>query len=392
MHVDRRQLLDDGYIVLRQVIPPEQLESLRASFEVLVERQKAIWTRERKPDAPPGGVWETDAQPLLVFQTLVDSETADAAEFSLHENTLGTSRRLMGVPETAVVFMFLRCNPVRDHGPGDWHRDTNPGYPPLEGLQTDMLANGPGFLQWNIALYDDDVLGVVPRSHFRLNTPEEDRVLLEDPSAPLPGGIRVELGPGDGVVYINTMLHRTSDHSATLRRAIQLGYRSFGGAIFPYLWRFYWDLDFTCHLSPEGRASFERYSELATREGDRVETAFRAMLDRDGERFGTELEALHSGEVGRMVCVALLSKMAHRICGLKDPGVAGLPRPERADAIGSRLHCLGHYEALAARFSAPEAEAICGRFAALEARLQLDAEQVVMPEDFEIEDFIATWK
>ena len=40
MKVDPQQLLDDGYIVLREVVPPDRLEELRASFEILVEKQK----------------------------------------------------------------------------------------------------------------------------------------------------------------------------------------------------------------------------------------------------------------------------------------------------------------------------------------------------------------
>ena len=43
MKVNPQQLLDDGYLIIRECIPPYQLDSLRHSFEVLVERQKAIW-------------------------------------------------------------------------------------------------------------------------------------------------------------------------------------------------------------------------------------------------------------------------------------------------------------------------------------------------------------
>ena len=32
MKVDPQQLIDDGYIVLRQVVPPDQLEGLRSEF------------------------------------------------------------------------------------------------------------------------------------------------------------------------------------------------------------------------------------------------------------------------------------------------------------------------------------------------------------------------
>jgi hypothetical protein len=99
MEVDPQQLLKDGFVVLPQVVPPDQLETLRGVFEKLVDRQRAVWAKERKPDDPPGGAWETGAQPRVSqYQRLIDAETAAAVEFCLHENTLGVSRRLMRAP------------------------------------------------------------------------------------------------------------------------------------------------------------------------------------------------------------------------------------------------------------------------------------------------------
>ena len=73
MRVDQAQFMEKGYIILRNVIPPDQLDSVRESYEVLVERQKAVWARERQPDDPPGGVWETHQQPRLSHvEELVD--------------------------------------------------------------------------------------------------------------------------------------------------------------------------------------------------------------------------------------------------------------------------------------------------------------------------------
>ena len=55
MKVDRNRFLEEGYVVLRNVIPAGELDALRASYEILVERQKVIWAQERKPGDPPGG-------------------------------------------------------------------------------------------------------------------------------------------------------------------------------------------------------------------------------------------------------------------------------------------------------------------------------------------------
>ena len=42
MLIDPEQFLEDGYVILRNVIPPDRLDELRASFETLVDRQQAI--------------------------------------------------------------------------------------------------------------------------------------------------------------------------------------------------------------------------------------------------------------------------------------------------------------------------------------------------------------
>ena len=403
MQIDPKQFLDDGYVILRNVIPPARLDELRASFELLVDRQQAIWARD--PDDPSSFAYKVK-QPRLAFQTVVDAATANTVEFCLHDHTLGVSRQALGTPDVGLKNMFLMCNPETDYGPDLWHRDTQPtSRAPLAGIQADMLANGPGYVQWNIPLYDDDVLWVVPGSHRRLNTAQENRELLKNRSVPLSNGMQVKLEAGDGVMYISTILHWPSNYSTKLRRVILLGYRSFGGRLYPYTPGFFWEPSFVKHLSADAQATFERFTELAAREDDQVEALFRAMLDQDADGFREVLALLHPGETARMVCVVLLSKLAARIGTLKRPEVAGLPARERASAVGEQTFSISNLDALARRFTAAEAELLIRRFASLDAKLQTKTEQFVpgfqsgptryrfedMPSDFEVDDFIASW-
>ena len=181
-----------------------------------------------------------------------------------------------------------------------------------------MLDNAPAYVQWNIPLYDDNVFWIVPGSHLRPNTDAENRQLLDNPQVSLPGSILVELKAGDGVVYSNLLLHWPSNYSTTLRRTIHLGYRSFGGAIYPYDRHFYWDLGFTKYLSPWAQATVERFEELLAQENEVIASTFRAMIDKDESAFNDGLARLHPGEKGRMVCGVLLSKLANKIRS-KDP-------------------------------------------------------------------------
>ncbi|HCE04090.1 MAG TPA: hypothetical protein DEQ98_12725, partial [Acidobacteria bacterium] len=68
------------------------------------------------------------------------------------------------------------------------------------------MANRPGYLQWNIALYDDDVFWVVPRSHDRPTDEEQRCQLMLDPTSALQHGTPVELAAGDGIVYPNVIM------------------------------------------------------------------------------------------------------------------------------------------------------------------------------------------
>ena len=194
--VDRQQLMDQGYLILREVIPPGQLEPLRASYETLVQRKG-------------GDAWlDSGAQPRLSTSELIDASTANAVEIWLGESTLGVARQLLAMPEPAVTDMWAMCSPLRDHGPANWHRDLHMlDMAPLRVLQDSLIENGPVYVQWNIPLYDDDVLWVVPGSHRRLNTDAEKRSLGNDDRVPVPGGVPVDLKAGDGVAYMIPILH-----------------------------------------------------------------------------------------------------------------------------------------------------------------------------------------
>ena len=328
MKVDPQQLLEDGYIILPQVVPPDQLDDLRASVDLLVTRHQVISASNRKPGEPPGGEWQSARQPRVEIDTVVDEITANVLEFCLGENTLGVSHQLMRGKETTPTNLQVMCSPIRDYGYTDWHRDIDAmEQTPLDGLQSDLVANAPGYVQWNIALYDDDVLWVVPGSHRRSDTEEQKRQLLADPCVPLPGSVQVKLKAGDGVVYPNIIMHWGSIYGSKLRRTIHLGYRTFGGPILPHVHFHHWDhsLAFTERLPAHLRSSFAHYAELHEREIVQIESVLRAIKDKDRNAFRAGLAELHPGDEGRIACVMLLCRLAAKIQKLKRPEVASLP-------------------------------------------------------------------
>ncbi|MDA0322283.1 MAG: phytanoyl-CoA dioxygenase family protein [Verrucomicrobia bacterium] len=406
MTIDSNQFHRDGFLILKNVVPPERLEHLRPVFEELVDKQKKIWAGKRTPDEPPGGRWDTSPQPRLLLQELVDATTSDAIDFCLGETTIGMSRQLVGGPDTAIHYMSMMCNPVKDHGPDAWHRDVTTGQPaPLEGIQELLKAYGAQYVQWNIALYDDDVLWVVPGSHLRRNTPEEDRQLAEDSRVPLPGALQVNLKAGDGVVYALPILHWGSNYSPKMRRCIHLGFRAFGGDTFPYVfWRHY-DTDFISCLPPSTQQQFEKFDELWQEEHKAIARIFRSILDRDTESFNETLAQLHRGETGRIVALVMLSKIVSLMQQSKAIDQEDLPKAERDAKLKTLWYGTRIFKPFCESFSASDVSDLGLRFSALDSKLKRPEARVQpgfqgpeseydpnqMPVDFDLEDFVNSW-
>jgi hypothetical protein len=86
-----------------------------------------------------------------------------------------------------------------------WHRDDIAATATAEE-ELARLDKPAWHAQWNLALYDDSSLVVVPGSHKRARTDDERNA---DPFAKfIPGQKVVHMKPGDIVFYNNNILHR----------------------------------------------------------------------------------------------------------------------------------------------------------------------------------------
>ena len=360
----------------------------------------------------PGGEWETHWQPRLrTMQYYIDKATAaNSVELWLHENIHGVSSQIMGGAETAITEMYLMCSsPTVEFGNTHWHRDIfAESAAPIEGLQKDLLEYGPSYLQWNLPLYDDSCLWVVPGSHRRDMTEEENRQFEEDINGQMPGGIQVNLNAGDGAVYTNLILHQGSEYGTKMRRTLHGGFRSIGASIYPYSHQSSWNLDmrFTQYLSPAARSTFERWARQLAQQRDAIESVFRAIINKDKDTFLKGLAILHPGEKHRMVCLILISKLAyimHKVYSSEDES---LPPAERMKAIiaSQNFNNRRFYEDLTHRFTLSEIEILIDRFAPLEIKLQYEDRhrdkaftrirryrEYEMPADYTLDDFIDSW-
>ena len=401
MQVNRNQFLEEGFAVFREVVPPDELDELRAASELLLDRRREIWARERGAEDPPGGQWEISRQPrLMIAETpeVVDEETASFVEFWLHDNSHGVSSRLLDMPHAACTEMMMMCSPVKDHGPAMWHRDIHPfDTAPLQGYAEDILENGPRYIQWNIALYDDDVLWVVPGSHVRFATEDEQAQLNTDRTVPLPNAVQTHLKAGDGVVYITPIFHWGSNYSTRLRRTLHGGYSNFSD---------YPDMRYIEHLSAAARDTFRRWKEQSERSRGLTEAALRSVLAGDGAGYLAGLDKLQPGigDKGKWILTAFLCKAACYINVLRNPEMEGVEHPLRASAARNHPTSLNWGPGFAERFSAAEATALWARFESLDAALQTEEHYVPgfqgvavpyhfneMPADMDLQSFVAGW-
>ena len=363
----------DGYVILRDVVPAAQLQSLRATIDELVARQR-------------GGdpAWDTNPTPRANLALHVDPSTRETLDFVLGDNTLGVSTQILDCADdqVAMTAMTVLCNPEFEPtetpvsgqswgtDPRNWHRDIRPDHDaPLSALLDDERANGAAYTQWNIALYDDAILHLIPGSHRRLTSEVENLQLRADggTQSPLAGCIRADLNPGDGVVYNSMLLHWGSKYSnRQKRRTIHLGYRSFG-RILPTQ-RDCALVESMCGALPEDsqeRRTLERSFELFRSEFDLFETIFRAVIAGDERAFHAGVSRLHPNEEGRLTCVILLSRLARNVHDLSQ---------EREDDVrsntGTQAATVDMQRQLASRFDASDHAKLWERFGKLDAALR----------------------
>ena len=412
MKIDIDQFMDQGFLILRNFIAVDKLESLRTSCDIALERQKAFWAQERGPDDPSGGKYEKVRQPRVHMEIpgIIDEETSNIIEdFWVADDTLDTATQLLCNPEPSVSSMMMMCNPVRDWPGGTgYHRDVHPiDMAPLDALVADFLENGPRYTQWNVPMYDDNVLWVVPGSHRRRNTEQENARFFDDLKPHIDtaythlqyteGGVPVDLKAGDAVVYSNFLLHTGSTYTTKKRRTLHGGHAIFSD---------YPEFGFTESLFPKARATFETFARRGEQKKNATEASLRAVIARDSDAYRTAVESIQpgAGRSGKTVIAIYLCKAALHMRALKDPDFVATEDTKRR-ASGSHNISLNWGPDFADRFSFDESRILWERFKPLDAKLSSDIEMFEpafqsrpmyyyfneLPEGADAESWIASW-
>lgn len=217
----------DGFVVIPSAITPDQLATLRAATADVtalaragnwpsvrtLPKQFPPWPRNSPEVAREHGIWGVQG---LMHPDLPHSATFVATYFS--DAVVGPTRELLrcGDDDLVMELFNLLVRPDADFELR-WHRDDIPASAtPDEELE--RLGKPAFSAQWNLALYDDASLIVVPGSHRRART-EVERAA--DPfEKDMPDQLVVELKAGDVVFYNNNILHRGAYKSSVERMTL----------------------------------------------------------------------------------------------------------------------------------------------------------------------------
>ncbi|KAB5583455.1 phytanoyl-CoA dioxygenase [Coniochaeta sp. 2T2.1] len=200
----------DGFVIIPSTLTPEELATYRAAAHSTTALARAgKWPLLRTlpkqfppwPSSPNAGIWGVQA---MLHPDLPEHETFTRFYFS--DVVIGPTKELLHCADDDLVMELcnLLVRPDRDFELR-WHRDDIPPTASAEE-EVERLSRPAYSAQWNLALYDDASLVVVPRSHRRARTEEERRA--EPYEKHIEGQKVVELKAGDVVFYNNNILHR----------------------------------------------------------------------------------------------------------------------------------------------------------------------------------------
>ncbi|KAH7406987.1 hypothetical protein DE146DRAFT_415716 [Phaeosphaeria sp. MPI-PUGE-AT-0046c] len=211
-YTSARAALDrDGFVVLpASLFPSFDLPTLRAAASRLTSAARAgTWPYIRTlpkqfppwPQDPSNGIWGV--------QHLLHPSNSDHLVFArsyFDAELLRYVGALIGCEQDDLTMELYNMLVRPDHAfELRWHRDDIPASASSEE-ELEHLQRPSNHAQWNLALYDDASLVLVPGSHRRARTDGERNAAPYETE--IQGQVVVELKAGEVAFYNNNILHR----------------------------------------------------------------------------------------------------------------------------------------------------------------------------------------
>lgn len=276
-----------GFVIV-DVLTPEEIDNFRELMDALISPKiQSTDTEKRSSSFQHLGDEIKDfgkEARQYYFHLLTKPGTEPIHHAFYHPVILKTVEELLGPNLIVNNASILAANEGTQYSLG-WHRDII--QIPQPEIQ-DWLFSPERFhnsVQINLPLVDENSLWVVPGSHNRANTPQENEAFhgskhYAPVGVEMPGGIPVPLKAGQAVLYNNNLIHRGYTEKMKIpRRTLHMGYHS---ASYPPTWHFYLlnsDLltpQYLETLSPTMRTMMEEYLECRREYPDMSQTWTRA--------------------------------------------------------------------------------------------------------------------
>ena len=215
------QYYSDGYIVLEDLIDPEQLGNVQASYEATIEAALVMGRAERdeRTQFLKGHRFQDPHHPAIAQRILMQAMGApELIEFA--DRICGGDLAMLGIAAFAMEEAY-------EYLP-DWHRDSYAawGKDSPEELRVRHMDRMPA-TQVLLALRDDHFFWFVPGSHNRPNTAREE-VRFEEGQTGwqelFEGAVQVEVRAGSAVTFDARGIHRGLKRSGVGRRSLFIVY------------------------------------------------------------------------------------------------------------------------------------------------------------------------
>lgn len=267
---NKEKFLEDGFVII-DVLTEQEVAGFRELMDALLSpKVQAADTKKHSSSFQHLGdeIQDFGQEARQYYFHLLTKKGTESIHHAFHHPVmLAAVEELLGPNLVVNNASILAANVGTAYSLG-WHRDII--QIPQAEIE-DWMFSPERFhnsVQINLPLVEENSLWVVPGSHFRANTPEEDAAFggskhYAPIGVEMPGGIPVKLKAGQAVLYNNNLIHRGyTEEMKVPRRTLHMGYHS---ADFPPTWHFYLlngDLltpEYLNTLSPTMRTMMEDY-------------------------------------------------------------------------------------------------------------------------------------
>lgn len=221
----------DGFVLIPSLLSQAEIDSLRLEAERTVGLARSgswPYVRTLPKQFPPWNIGKGDSPAkdgIWGVQSLMNPKLPASSAFLkiyFSNKMLDVVKELLQCHDDDLVMELFNLLIRPDHDfELRWHRDDIPSSATAEE-ELERLAEPAWHAQWNMALYDDESLIVVPRSHKRARTDAERD--MGEYETEVVDEIRVAMKAGDVVFYDNNILHRgkyeSSKERATLHGSV----------------------------------------------------------------------------------------------------------------------------------------------------------------------------